>query len=214
MKAFATPLPPKKEAFYLEQVEAGDEKARLLLIEHNMRLVAHIVKKYHSTVKDNEDLLSIGTIGLIKAINTYNYKKGNKLATYAAKCIENEILMHLRAEKKHSKNVSLYEPIGTDKEGNEINLCDVIENHSTDVTELISTMQDIEYLRSIIDYCLPKREHYIITMRYGLADGVEHTQREIAKILGISRSYVSRIEKSALLRLKSQFEKRTQLGNS
>ena len=210
MQTFPSPLTDEDESYYLSLSYNGDSHARSLLIEHNMRLVAHIVKKYHNTSKDPEDLLSIGTIGLIKAVNTYNDKKGSRLVTYAAKCIENEILMHLRAEKKHAKDVSLYERIGTDKEGNEISLCDIIEMKNQDIVEKIATSQDIEYLRSIFNDCLKDREHYIICMRYGLVDGVEHTQREIAKNLGISRSYVSRLEKSALLRLRNEFLNKNQ----
>jgi RNA polymerase sporulation-specific sigma factor len=205
LQAFPTPLSKSEESTYLEQFYHGDLEARRLLIEHNMRLVAHIVKKYYNTAKEPEDLLSIGTIGLIKAVNTYNQKKGSRLVTYAAKCIENEILMHLRTQKKHSNEVSLYEPIGTDKEGNEINLCDIIETDGKDIIEVVATQQDVEYLRLIFNDCLKGRERYIIQMRYGLVDGIEHTQREIASQLGISRSYVSRIEKAALGKLRSQF---------
>lgn len=172
----------------------GDEEARNILIEHNLRLVAHIVKKFENTGEDSEDLISIGTIGLIKAIESYSTGKGTKLATYAARCIENEILMHLRALKKTRKDVSLHDPIGQDKEGNEISLMDVLKSDAEDIFETIQLNMELEKVKAYIDV-LDDREREVIIGRFGLNLEKERTQREIAKELGISRSYVSRIEK-------------------
>ena len=167
-----------------------------------MRLVAHIIKKYAFTDKEMDDLLSIGTIGLIKAVNTFNPDRGNKLSSYAAKCIDNEILMLLRSEKKRSREVSLYEPIGTDKEGNEINLMDVIEMEEREIAEMVAMKEDLKRLYEAYDTCLSDKEKKVIQYRYGLFGNDEYTQREIAKALGISRSYVSRIEKGALAKMR------------
>ncbi len=202
MKTFKKPLSTAKEREYLELLKAGDQTARDILIEHNMRLVAHIIKKYAFTDKEMDDLLSIGTIGLIKAVNTFNPDRGNKLSSYAAKCIDNEILMLLRSEKKRSREVSLYEPIGTDKEGNEINLMDVIEMEEREISEMVAMKEDLKRLYEAYDTCLSDKEKKVIQYRYGLFGNDEYTQREIAKALGISRSYVSRIEKGALAKMR------------
>ena len=206
MKTFPKPLTAQEEKEYLERYRAGDREARDVLIERNMRLVAHVVKKYHDIDREKEDLISIGTIGLIKAVGTFNADKGSRLATYAAKCIDNEILMMLRAEKKHAREVSLYDPIGTDKEGNEINLLDVVELDEKDISEQVSRQEETERVYEALEHILKEKEKTVISMRYGLYGGKEYTQREIAKRLGISRSYVSRIEKGALLKLKAAIE--------
>lgn len=208
MKSFPNPLSPEEEKYYLEKVEQGDQKAKDLLIERNMRLVAHLVKKYNYADRDIEDLISIGTIGLIKAVNTFDLEKGSRLATYAAKCIDNELLMMLRSEKKKSKEFSLYEPLGMDAEGNSISLFDVIECDGMDVFDKINLNANIKKLYEVVDEILNDREKEIIILRYGLSNGIEVTQREIAKKLGISRSYVSRIEKKALMKLRECFEKK------
>lgn len=202
MKTFKKPLTSAEEREYLKLLKEGDQTARDILIEHNMRLVAHIIKKYAFTDKEMDDLLSIGTIGLIKAVNTFNSDRGNKLSSYAAKCIDNEILMLLRSEKKRSREVSLYEPIGTDKEGNEINLMDVIEMDEREISELVAMKEDLKKLYEAYETCLSEKEKKVIRFRYGLFGNDEYTQREIAKALGISRSYVSRIEKGALTKMK------------
>ena len=189
---------------YLEKMAEGDEEARNKLIEHNLRLVAHIVKKFENTGEDSEDLISIGTIGLIKAIESYSFGKGTKLATYAARCIENEILMHLRALKKTKKDVSLHDPIGHDKEGNEISLIDVLKSDLEDVFDTIQLNMELEKVKEYIDV-LDEREKEVIIGRFGLNLTKERTQREIAKELGISRSYVSRIEKRALMKMFHEF---------
>ncbi len=202
--AFPQPLSPEEEKRYLELMEQGDTNARNLLIEHNLRLVAHIVKKFENTGEDAEDLISIGTIGLIKAIESYSQGKGTKLATYAARCIENEILMHLRALKKTKKDVSLHDPIGQDKEGNEISLIDILKSESEDVIDTIQLTMELEKIREYIGI-LDEREKEVIVNRFGLGMEKEKTQREIAKSLGISRSYVSRIEKRALMKMFHEF---------
>jgi RNA polymerase sporulation-specific sigma factor len=202
--AFPQPLSPSDEQKYLKKMAEGDDNARNMLIEHNLRLVAHIVKKFENTGEDAEDLISIGTIGLIKAIESYSYGKGTKLATYAARCIENEILMHLRALKKTKKDVSLHDPIGQDKEGNEISLIDVLKSESEDVIDTIQLNMELEKIKEYIDI-LDEREREVITGRFGLDLQKEKTQREIAKELGISRSYVSRIEKRALMKMFHEF---------
>lgn len=183
------------------------KEAKETLIERNLRLVAHIVKKYQNASEDMEDLLSIGTIGLIKAVDSFDASKGSKLATYAARCIENELLMRLRAKKKTLREVSLYEPIGTDKEGNEISLLDVVEQDQVDIVEQMELAHHIQRLHNMLSTTLTERELEIITKRYGLITGEEVTQREIGRELGISRSYVSRLEKKALQKLRLQFEK-------
>jgi len=172
-----------------------------------MRLVAHVAKKYQNTDYDMEDLLSVGTIGLIKAVNTFHPDRGSRLATYAAKCVENEILMLLRANKKYSKEVSLFEPIGVDKDGETVSLVDVIEMENKETLESIILKQDIKELYEAFDSCLKENEKTIIGMRYGLRGGKEYTQREIADVMGISRSYVSRLEKKALERLRDELKK-------
>lgn len=209
MKPFKEPLTNYEESVLLAQLQAGDSESRNQLVERNMRLVAHIAKKYNSLERDFDDILSIGTIGLIKAINTFNQSKGNKLATYASKCIENEILMHLRSEKKKNREVSLYEPIGTDKEGNAISLLDIIECDSKDFAYEYDLNSDIKWLLKNISQLLTPMELNIIVKRYGLFGEKEITQRELATSLGISRSYVSRIEKKALEKLRAEFEKKS-----
>jgi RNA polymerase sporulation-specific sigma factor len=202
--AFPQPLSAKEEEKYLKLMAQGDQEARNILIEHNLRLVAHIVKKFENTGEDAEDLISIGTIGLIKAIESYSTGKGTKLATYAARCIENEILMHLRSLKKTKKDVSLHDPIGQDKEGNEISLIDVLKSESEDVIDTIQLNMELEKIKKYIDI-LDEREKEVIISRFGLDLQKEKTQREIAKELGISRSYVSRIEKRALMKMFHEF---------
>ncbi|WP_409251447.1 RNA polymerase sporulation sigma factor SigK [Bacillus sp. SCS-153A] len=202
--AFPQPLSSQEEKKYLRKMANGDENARNILIEHNLRLVAHIVKKFENTGEDPEDLISIGTIGLIKAIESYSEGKGTKLATYAARCIENEILMHLRALKKTKKDVSLHDPIGQDKEGNEISLIDILKSDADDVIETIQLSMELEKVRKYI-CVLDEREKEVIIGRFGLDMKEEKTQREIAKELGISRSYVSRIEKRALMKMFHEF---------
>ena len=202
--AFPQPLSSSEEKKYLELMAKGDEHARNMLIEHNLRLVAHIVKKFENTGEDAEDLISIGTIGLIKGIESYSAGKGTKLATYAARCIENEILMHLRALKKTKKDVSLHDPIGQDKEGNEISLIDVLKSENEDVIDTIQLNMELEKVKQYIDI-LDDREKEVIVGRFGLDLKKEKTQREIAKELGISRSYVSRIEKRALMKMFHEF---------
>lgn len=202
--AFPQPLSSKEEAEYIEKMQEGDEDARNKLIEHNLRLVAHIVKKFENTGEDTEDLISIGTIGLIKGIESFSSDKGTKLATYAARCIENEILMHLRALKKTKKDVSLQDPIGQDKEGNEISLIDILQAENEDVIEYIQLNMEVEKIKEYLDI-LDNREKNVIICRYGLNQKKELTQRQIAKKLNISRSYVSRIEKRALMKVFHEY---------
>lgn len=206
MKVFPKPLTAEEEGCYLQKYKEGDIQARNILVEHNLRLVAHIVKKYQSAEDDTEDLISIGTIGLIKAVSTFDEGKG-KLATYAAKCIENELLMFLRSKKKTSRETSYYEPIGTDKEGNEIHLLDIMESDEKDAFSQISLKTDSQKAYHLLREVLTERERQVLIMRYGLYGQRECTQREIAQKLGISRSYVSRIEKKALEKLWKEFEK-------
>ncbi|MCM1494997.1 MAG: RNA polymerase sporulation sigma factor SigK [Bacteroides sp.] len=206
MQTFQQPLTTEEELYYLTQSQKGDLAARNLLVEHNLRLVAHIVKKYNSSERDMEDLISTGTIGLIKAINTYDQSKGNKLGTYASRCIENELLMLLRQERKSSREISLYEPIGSDKEGNEINLMDIMECTNEDVLEQLITENHIQSIYTLLGTTLTPREQEIIILRYGLYSREPVTQRDVAQRLGISRSYVSRIEKRALEKLRSRLE--------
>jgi len=198
--AFPQPLSIKEEIKYIEEKERGSQEARNKLIEHNLRLVAHIVKKFNHTGESTEDLISIGTIGLIKGVESYQTGKGTKLATYAARCIENEILMYLRTLKKTQKDISLHSPIGSDYEGNEINLIDVIEADNENIFEKVQLQMDIIELSEHF-YVLDEREFLVITDRFGLNNSEELTQREIAKKLNISRSYVSRIEKRALMKV-------------
>lgn len=207
MKTFPKPLSHGEEKLYLKRCKEGDQTARNMLIEHNMRLVAHVVKKYQCQDYDTEDLLSAGTIGLIKAVNTFDVDKGSRPATYAARCVENEILMLLRAGKKRAKEVSLFEPIGTDKDGETVSLVDVIEMENPKTIDQLILDQDIKELYQAFDQKLTENEKQVISMRYGLFKGKEHTQREVAGVLGISRSYVSRIEKKAIGKLREEFEK-------
>ena len=202
--SFPPPLSAKKEAELIERNLKGDEEARNALIEHNLRLVAHIVKKYYASGCEQDDLISIGTIGLIKAVSSFNSDKGIRLATYAARCIENEILMHFRNLKKSAQDVYISEPIDTDKEGNALTLIDIIADE-TDVAEEIDTKLKLQKLKVLLSGFLTERELLIIKMRYGLDGCQELTQKEIAKKLNISRSYVSRIEKATLEKLRRQF---------
>ncbi|GIP39516.1 RNA polymerase sigma factor [Paenibacillus sp. J31TS4] len=205
--AFPHPLSEEDEMKHLRRMAQGHSDSRNLLIEHNLRLVAHIVKKFDNTGEDLEDLISIGTIGLIKAIESFSPDKGTKLATFAARCIENEILMHLRSLKKTRKDVSLHDPIGTDKEGNEITLIDILGTEADDVAERVQLKIEKSKIYAHLDI-LDEREQEVIRGRFGLdAGGEERTQREIAKELNISRSYVSRIEKRALMKLYHEFYK-------
>lgn len=203
MQTFKRPLSPEEESYYLRLSKEGNLEARNVLVEYNLRLVAHIVKKYQTGARSTEDLISIGTIGLIKAINTYDIKKGSRLVTYASRCIENEILMRLRQERKEAKEVSLYEPIGTDKEGNEINLMDIISSDEENTLNNIIVSDNITRVKDVFFSVLDKREQSVLILRYGLYSHEEMTQKDIASLLGISRSYVSRIEKKALLKLRS-----------
>lgn len=205
-QAFPDPLTPEEEEYYLNQMAQGDKGAREKLIEHNLRLVAHIVKKYQNQSDDKEDLISIGTIGLIKAIDSFSPDKGTKLATYAARCIDNEILMLFRSTKKMRNDVSLYDPIGFDKEGNEIRLIDVVKDEEKDINDVIIQQLAIEKIEKNLD-ALTERERDIIIRRFGLGNHEEETQQEIAKSYNISRSYVSRIEKRALMKLYREFIK-------
>lgn len=204
--AFPQPLSETEEEECLKRMAQGDAAARNRLIEHNLRLVAHIVKKFDNTGEDSEDLISIGTIGLIKAIESFQPDKGTKLATYAARCVENEILMHLRSLKKTRKDVSLHDPIGTDKEGNEITLIDVLGTELDEVIDMVQFKIEKSKIYQHI-HVLDEREKEVIIGRFGLTNEQEKTQREIAKELGISRSYVSRIEKRALMKLYNEFYK-------
>ncbi|MDF2700380.1 MAG: polymerase subunit sigma-70 [Haloplasmataceae bacterium] len=199
-KTFKDVLSPEEEKDFLIKKEQGDLNARNKLIEHNLRLVAHIVKKYENTLDEKDDLLSIGTLGLIKAIDTFNDEKGTKLATYAAKCIENEILMQLRSNKKKRNEVSLNDPIGFDKEGNKITLIDVLQDENRSIEDHVVFNDSIDKILSLLPE-LSDREFEIITRRFGLHNRKPETQRQIAKSLGISRSYVSRIEKRTLMKL-------------
>lgn len=201
--SFPKPLNAKEERRLIEQMTQGDRDAKNELIEHNLRLVVHIAKKYSAGIRDNEDLISLGTIGLIKGINSFDPSKGTRLATYAARCIENEILMLMRANKKTQGDVSLNDPIGTDKEGNQILLMDIIGADEEDVIREIDKREQVKKLYSNIASVLDEREREIINLRYGLADGNPWTQSEVAEVLDISRSYVSRIEKKALEKLRA-----------
>ena len=203
MQTFHHPVSPEEESYYLQKAKAGDLSARNILVEYNLRLVAHIVKKYQTGNRSTEDLISIGTIGLIKAINTYDTDKGSKLVTYASRCIENELLMRLRQERKEVREISLYEPIGTDREGNEISLMDVIRIDEEDVLLNVITSESLRNINDLFTEVLDDREQQVIALRYGLYDNQELTQKEISNLLHISRSYVSRIEKKALLKLRS-----------
>lgn len=205
MKSFPQPLTAAEEKYYMQKYTEGDLEAKHILIERNLRLVAHIVKKYQPPPEEMEGLLSIGTIGLMKAVVTFDPDKSARLASYAARCIENEVLMYLRGKKKSSKEVSLYEPIGTDREGNEIQLFDVIEMNEEDVYRRLERKEDVIRLYQQVESVLSQRERMVLKLRYGLYNEEEYTQREIAAMLGISRSYVSRIEKSAIEKLRNFF---------
>jgi len=207
LKSFPQPLTAAEEKYYMQKYTEGDLEAKHILIERNLRLVAHIVKKYQPPPEEMEDLLSIGTIGLMKAVVTFDPDKSARLASYAARCIENEVLMYLRGKKKSSKEVSLYEPIGTDREGNEIQLFDVIEMNEEDVYRRLERKEDVIRLYQQVESVLSQRERMVLKLRYGLYNEEEYTQREIAAMLGISRSYVSRIEKSAIEKLRNFLEK-------
>ena len=204
--SFPKPLTLEEERYYLEKSAAGDLEARNILIERNLRLVAHIMKKYYTQTADQEDLISIGTIGLIKGISTFDAAKGARLATYAARCIDNEILMLFRSTKKMRNDVSLYDPIGYDKEGNEICLIDVVKDENKDLNDIIIQQLAFEKIEKNLK-SLTQRERDIIVRRFGLENHEEETQQEIAKSYGISRSYVSRIEKRALMKLYREFIK-------
>ena len=206
MKSFPQPLTAAEERYYRHKYTEGDLEAKHILVERNLRLVAHIVKKYQPPPEEVEDLLSIGTIGLMKAVVTFDPDKSVRLGTYAARCIENEVLMHLRGKKKTSKEVSLYDPIGTDREGNEIQLFDVIEMKEEDVQRKLEQKEDVRKLYQKVESELSARERIVLKMRYGLYNEEEYTQKEIAAKLGISRSYVSRIEKSAIEKLRLFFD--------
>ena len=206
MKSFPQPLTASEEREYMQRYTEGDLEAKHILIERNLRLVAHIVIKYQTYEEETEDLLSIGTIGLIKAVVTFNPDKCVRLGTYAARCIENEVLMYLRSKRKSSRDISLYEPIGTDREGNEIQLFDIIETEEEDAHHKVELGEDIRRLYQKVESELSPRERTVLKMRYGLYNEEEYTQREIAGQLGISRSYVSRIEKSAIEKLRKHFQ--------
>lgn len=203
MKAFLTPMSGKEESEYIQKMKEGDISARNMLIERNMRLVAHIAKKYQTPEEEAEDLISIGTYGLIKAIMTYDMEKGNRLATYSAKCIENELLMYKRAKKKTAKDVSLFEPIATDREGNYLRLMDILESGEEDLSIHLEHQESIDRMNENIKKVLSPREYQIIYLRYGLKNSRVYTQIEIAKMMEISRSYVSRIEKKAIDKLRN-----------
>ena len=205
--SFPQPLTREEETKYLELYSKGDDEARKILIERNLRLVAHIVKKYNTSGKDMDDLISIGTIGLIKAISTYDPGKGTRLATYASRCIENEILMTIRSNKKIRMEYSIQEPIGADKEGNEISLLDILGTDGDEVINEVELRIQTKKLYRAIERCLKDREKVIIQLRYGLIDGEYKTQREIAAMLGISRSYVSRIETRAIKKLLKEINR-------
>lgn len=202
MKTFLMPLSAEEEQRYLERLERGDTEAKEVLIERNMRLVAHIAKKYQNAEEDMEELISIGTIGLIKAVNTFQNNRGSRLGTYAARCIENELLMYFRSRKKLSREVSLYEPIGTDKEGNQIRLLDIVESTEPELPDTVEFRKNFIRLYQLFPKVLSHREQYILCHRYGLYNSMPLTQREIAETLGISRSYVSRIEKRAIEKMR------------
>ncbi len=209
MKTFLPPLTQQEERECVSRMKDGSLEAKHTLVERNMRLVAHIVKKYQNVDEETEELISIGTIGLIKAVDSYNDAKGSRLATYAARCIDNELLMHLRSKRKTSREVSLYEPVGTDKEGNQIRLLDICESEDPDVVEEMDLKWRVSTLREMLPRLLHGRELEIITLRYGLDGKNPLTQREIAGSIGISRSYVSRIEKKALAQLRAGLEQTT-----
>lgn len=204
MQSFPQPLSAAQETVYLRQYQNGDMHARDILIERNLRLVAHIVKKYMNSGKETDEMISVGIVGLVKAVNTYNFEKGSRLATYAARCIDNELLMLMRGDRKLSREVSLYDPIGTDKEGNEITPLSILEHEDEDIIDQLDKKQSLRKLSKILSKVLTPREYFVVIRRYGLYGHHETTQRELAEQLNISRSYVSRIEKKALEKLRLQ----------
>lgn len=203
--SFPMPLSKEKERFYLEKAHAGDKEAKDILIKHNLRLVAHVAKKY-ANYGDNDELISVGSIGLIKAVSTYDSQKGSGLATYASRCIENEILMVLRASKKYRGNMSLNDPIGVDKDGNELTIMDMIADEK-DVIESVERNIVMEKLLEVTKNCLDEREYEIIKLRYGLEGVGSLTQREVAEKFDISRSYISRIEKKAIEKIREKIKR-------
>ncbi len=205
--SFPEPLSPEDEKMYFERLKEGDLAAREMLIRHNLRLVAHIVKKYNNA-GEADDLISVGSIGLIKGIETFEYGKGSQLATYAARCIENEILMYIRSNKKHRSNISLSESVGVDKEGNEITLMDILPHKGDSVFSEVETAILLEKVLDLIESVLTQREKLIIKLRYGIGSNRIYTQLEVAKKLDISRSYVSRIEKKAISKLSKAINAR------
>jgi RNA polymerase sporulation-specific sigma factor len=206
LKAFEKPLTAAEEKECFEKYKNGDKDACDRIIWHNMRLVAHMAKRYANSGYEMDDLISTGTLGLIKAVRSFDTEKGSKFATYAAKCIDNEILMMLRSEKKRQREISIYEPIGTDKEGNEISLLEIMVSKNRDILQLVELNDDIKWLKKAFFSELNEREQQIVALRYGFTALGELTQREISEMLGISRSYVSRIEKKALEKLKENRE--------
>jgi RNA polymerase sporulation-specific sigma factor len=204
--SFPQPLSPEEEKYYLQKLANGDEEARSILIERNLRLVAHVIKKFENTREEQEDLISIGTVGLIKAIDSFKSNKGTRLATYAARCIENEILMHLRVLTKRKAEVLLHDSIGTDKEGNEITLIDILGSDAEEILEEVDRKILEKKLYDIISR-LKTRERIVLALRFGLPMGRRKTQKEIAKNLGISRSYVSRIEKKVIAKIAEEFQR-------
>lgn len=205
---FPKPLSREEEDKYIKQMLSGDERAKNILIERNLRLVAHLAKKYSSSPQDNDDLISIGTIGLIKGITSFKAEKGTRLATYAARCIENEILMSMRGNKKFQNEVSINDKIGVDSEGNEIALIDILEDTSPEISDRVASRMETSRMYECIKKCLTEREAEIISLRFGLGGHEEWTQNEVAKKFGISRSYVSRLEKKAILKLRETMEKK------
>ena len=203
--SFPKPLTAEEERIYLQRSAEGDLQARNILIERNLRLVAHIMKKYYAQTSDQEDLISIGTIGLIKAVSSFDASKGARLATYAARCVENEILMYFRSQRKSAQDVSLSDYIETGTDGAELSLMDVV-SEDVDLMEQIATQENVQLLRNLIKTCLTEQEQQVLAMRYGLDGNPPRRQREVAMACGISRSYVSRIEKRALEKLKSKLE--------
>ena len=203
--SFPKPLSEEEERYYLERAAKGDLEARNILVERNLRLVAHIMKKYYAVESDQEDLISIGTIGLIKGITTFDETKGARLATYAARCVENEILMHFRSMRKSAQDVSLSDYIETGTDGAALSLMDVV-SEDCDLLESISNKESVRALRKALDTCLTDQEKQVLQLRYGLGGGTPKRQREVAQVTGISRSYVSRIEKRALQKLRRELE--------
>lgn len=206
MKTFCNPLSETEEKEYFEQMQQGSLEAKERLVLHNMRLVTHVIKRYGTAGEDMEDLISIGTVGLLKAVDSFKPGYGSRFATYGIRCIENEILMYFRSKKKNKYDISLYEPIGTDKEGNQIHLVDVVENPQKDMTERVEDKTLFHLISQKMEEVLEPRELLVLRMRYGLDGNDSVSQREIAGVLGISRSYVSRIEKHALEKLRDLLE--------